>query len=311
MAFYQGRALERTPRREAGSGRRTGARPLPGRRWTRRPRVLRPLRVGLALLALAVLVPAVARAPWQRWRERLAVVQHVRVEGTRYLDPARVAELAGLRAGDDLFTLELERARQALLLHPRIARADVAHAWPRDVRVRIVEREPALLVRHGVPWEVDSSGVLLAPLARGVVADVPLLTGPDFSRLRAGTQVLTPEVRRGLAWVRALTARDLQLAGEVSELDVGDARVTGILLMSGTRVLAPAWPPGGRTLSALRVVLADLRLRGVAAGEVDLRFENQVVVRPAEPPALGPRHAFEGTEPAPEGPDPVRDHRSG
>ena len=35
-----------------------------------------------------------------------------------------------------------------------------------------------------------------------------------------------------------------------------------------------------RTLSALRVVLADLRQRGTTAEEVDLRFDQQVIVRP-------------------------------
>ncbi len=182
-------------------------------------------------------------------------------------------------------------------------------AWPRDVRVRIVEREPVLLVRHDVPWEVDSAGVLLPPLARGVVADVPLLTGPEFSGLRGGTQVLTPEVRRGLAWVRVLGARDLQLAGDVSEVDVSDVSSTGVLLMNGTRVLAPAWPPGARTLSALRVVLEDLRQRGVQANEVDLRYDGQVVVRPAAP--AQPGRPLDGAGPGTAGADAGGDRRSG
>jgi cell division septal protein FtsQ len=311
MGLYQGRALERAPRRGAGPAARPGAQPGSGRRWKGRTPVLRPLRIALAVAALSTLLLAGARLPWRRWCRRVAVLQHVQVEGARYLDAARVADVAGLHAGDDLFRLDLERARQTLLLDPRIARAEVSRRWPRDVGVRIVEREPVLLVRHGVPWEVDSSGVLLAPLARGVVADVPLLAGPDFSRLRAGTQVPTLEVRRGLAWVRALAARDLQLAGDVSELDVADPRATGILLMNGTRVLAPAWPPGTRALSALRVVLADLRLRGVAAGEVDLRFEDQVVVRPSGEPAAGSRHALGGTQPGSAGAGPGGDHHNG
>ncbi|HVP14758.1 MAG TPA: FtsQ-type POTRA domain-containing protein [Terriglobales bacterium] len=267
MGLYQGRALERAAARR----RRRAARP-----W--------PVRLAIGLAALAALALVCAHVPWRWVRERVAVVGRVRVEGARYLDPARVCAAAGLHAGDDLLALDLARARQALLLDPRVAAARVSYAWPRDVRVRIVEREPLLLVRHGVPWEVDSAGVLLPPLARGVVADVPLLTGPDFSRWPGGTRVLTPGVRRGLAWVRALGARELQLAGQVSELDVADPRTTGILLMSGTRVLAPAWPPGPRVLSALRVVLADLEKRGLPAREVDLRFENQVVVRPADGP---------------------------
>ncbi len=272
MGLYQGRALERARRRP----------PRRHRPW--------PVRVTFAAAGIAALALVAAHLPWRWLREHVAVVREIQVEGTRYLDGSRIGEMAGLHVGDELFGLDLTRARQALLLDPRIARASVRHAWPRGVRVRIVEREPVLLVRHGVPWELDSTGVLLPPLARGVVADVPLLTGPDFSRLRAGTQVLTPEVRRGLAWVRALAARELQLAGEVSEVDVSDPRATGILLMSGTRVLGPAWPPGARVLSELRVVLADLRQRGIAAEDVDLRFENQVVVRPADA----------GREPAPD-----------
>ncbi len=51
--------------------------------------------------------------------------------------------------------------------------------------------------------------------------------------------------------------------------------------MNGTRVISPAWPPGLRRLSALHVVLTNLEQRGVAAQEVDLRYEHQVIVRPA------------------------------
>lgn len=311
MGLYQGRALERGSRSDVAPGARPGARPVPSRRWNGRPRVLRPVRLGLALAGIVALALVATRLPWRQLRERVAVVQEVRIEGALYLDVAHVGEVAGLHAGDDLISLDLERARQALLLDPRISRAEVTRTWLRGVRVRIVEREPVLLVTHGVPWELDSAGVLLQPLVRGVTADVPLLTGPDFSRLRAGTQVLTPEVRRGLAWARALAVRDLQLVSEVSELDVSDPLATGVLLENGTRVLAPAWPPGARALSALRVVLADLQRRGVLAGEVDLRFENQVVVRRVGAPGSAPGRLLDPVGAGAAGADPDGDHRSG
>jgi len=307
MSLYQGRALERGPRPSV----RPGARPVPNRRWNGRPRMLRSVRIGLALAGIAGLALGAARLPWRQWRERVAVVQKVRIDGALYLDAARVGEVAGLHAGDDLIALDLERARQALLLDPRIARAEVTRAWLRDVRVWIVEREPVLVVTHGTPWEVDSAGVLLQPLARGMTADLPLLTGPDFSRRRAGTQVLTLEVRRGLAWVRVLAPRDLQLVSEVSEVDVSDPLATSVLLENGTRVLAPAWPPGARVLSALRVVLSDLQRRGILAREVDLRFENQVVVRPVGAPGSAPGPLFEQVGAGTAGVDLDGDHRSG
>ncbi len=275
MTSYQGRALRPVARVRGGRVKRV-----------------------LVMLAAIATLTLLTQLPWRTLTRGLATVHGIRVEGTHYLDAARVSAIAGLAEGQDLLGLDLAAARQRLLLCPRIARAEVRHRFPRGLVVRIQERTPVLLVRHGVPWEMDSCGVLLAPLADGVTADVPLLGGLDVSRLPAGARVSGPAVERAIAWMRALDQRELQLAGQVSELEVGDPRATSLLLMDGTRVLAPAWPPDARPLSALRVVLADLRQRGTVAREVDLRFENQVIVRPAvlagESPASTPRRSTAG-----------------
>ena len=110
------------------------------------------------------------------WR-RIAPLTDVRVEGLQYLDAARVAKGVGRGKGSTA-RARPGAVRQGLLLHPRIALAEVSAGGPRGVTVPIGERQPVLLVHHGVPWEMDSSGVLLAPLQAGAVADVPLLTGP-------------------------------------------------------------------------------------------------------------------------------------
>jgi cell division protein FtsQ len=267
MALYQGRALRTEAARRAPRGGLA--------------RVRRVLIALGTLVALGLLV----QFPWSALGRHWLKVSEVRVEGLRYLDPERVIAHSGLHRGDELFGVDLVRARQALLMEPRIASATVSHRWPFGLQLVLEERVPVLLVQHGVPWELDSAGVLLAPLEEGVVADVPLLLGPRLESLPAGSQVRTLDVQRGLAWVRALSQRELQLTGQVSEVDVSEPDVTALTLMSGTRVITPAWPPGTRTLSALRVVLADLHQRGTLAQEVDMRFENQVIVRPVEPAA--------------------------
>lgn len=266
MGYYQGRAL----RQEAHRG---------GRRRGRRLRRL------LHVLGAIAALTALAHVPWGDLRSRHAVLSGVEVRGQRYLSAAEVQGISGLQSGADLFDLDLDRVRQALLVHPRIAGARVRRAWLRRVRLDVTERTPVLLVQHGLPWEMDSTGVLFEPLAAGVVADVPLLTGASLEDLPAGAQVQTPEVGRGLAWVRALSRPDLQLSGRVSEIDVSERRTTALVLTGGTRVLSPAWPPDLPRLTALRVVLADLEKSGVRAEEVDLRFEHQVIVRPVDPPA--------------------------
>ena len=261
MIRYEGKALERGTR-----SRRAAA---PHRRQR---------RILLATLALGGL----AMLPWGELR-RLLVVDEVRVTGLRYLDAARVRKRAGLREGLDLLSLDLARARQLVLLEPRILSARVTRSGLRGIEVSVEERVPALAVAHGEPWEIDADGVLLEPLQAGVVADVPMLAGADFSSYRPGSQVQTPEVRRGLAWRAILSDNALRLSGQVSEVDVSDSRLTRLVLLNGVRVVAPVWPNGARQLSGLRATLADLAAKGMTPREVDVRFKDQIIVRGARP----------------------------
>lgn len=259
MPAYQGRALDtRAPRRRSAP-------------WARVARVL------VAIVALV----ALAHVPWSAVARRVVRVDAIRVEGLHYLDEAAVLHEAGLEVGQSWLDADVARARQALLGDSRIRTARVHREPPNRLAVEIEERVPVALVRHGGPWEVDGDGVLLAPLKEGVVADVPLIDGAAAEHFAAGTCLATPPVRRALAWVSATAPPELELAGRISEIDVSDSTRTGLVLDNGTRVVAAAWPPGARTLSALRVVLADLAHRGTTADEVDLRFSKIVIVRPA------------------------------
>jgi hypothetical protein len=204
----------------------------------------------------------------------------------RYLDAARIQREAGLTEGQDLVSIDLARVRQQVMLDPRVERADVRRLWLRGIEVRVTERVPALAVMHGQPWEIDSTGVLLEPLQPGMVSDVPMLAGTDFSQWRPGIQVSTPAVQRGLAWAAVLGDNALRLAGQVSEVDVTDARTTRLVLMNRVCVIGPAWPVGTRQLSGLRATLADLEARHLRAVEIDVRIPDQIIVRDAQPVAL-------------------------
>jgi len=265
MSRYQGKALE------------------PARGPRARRKAASPLRLPLLVIGVMAALGALAMVPWGELRSKLLVVDGVRVKGLRYMDAEQVRRRSGIDRGQDLIGLDLARARQLVLLEPRVREARVRRAGLRGVEIRVEERVPAMLVEHGEPWEIDASGVLLEPLQRGVVADVPLLAGPDLSSQSPGSLVQTVEVRRGLAWTAILSDNVLRLAGQVSEVDVSETRLTRLVLMNGIRVVAPAWPNGTRQLSGLRATLADLAAKGLTPREVDVRFKDQIVVRGAHP----------------------------
>ncbi len=276
MGNYQGRALQRDPR-----GARRGER---GGEGAGLAAVI--LRRALLIAGVAAFAAAMALVPWRSLRQRYAILTDVRVEGFRYLDAERIRKDAALTVGQDLLGIDLSRVRQRVMLDPRVATADVGRSSLRGIRIRVTERVPQLLISHGETWEVDSAGVLLAPLQTGSVADAPMLSGVDVSFYRAGTQVRTAPVQRGLAWMAVLSDNALRLAGQVSEVDVSEPRRTRIVLLNGTVVVGPAFPASMRQLTGLRATLADLAEKGMKPGEVDVRFPEQIIVRAATPVAI-------------------------
>jgi len=278
MSRYQGKALEPARARRSRKGKPAAS----------------PFKLPLRVLGVMLGLSLLAMLPWGEIRGRLLVLGRVRVTGLRYLDAEQVRRRSGLSAGQDLLTLDLARARQLVLMEPRVKQARVRRTGLRNVEIRVEERVPAMLVTHGEPWEIDATGVLLEPLAQGEVADVPLLSGPDFSDQRPGSQVQTVDVRRGLAWTAILSDNALRLAGQVSEVDVSEPGLTRLVLLNGVRVLAPAWPNGTRQLSGLRATLADLAAKGMTPREVDVRFKDQNVVRGARP--TGPSASTSATQ---------------
>jgi len=93
-------------------------------------------------------------------------VRGIALSGASYLDTGTVFSYTGV-AGKHVLDIDPEVVRQTLLDIPTIAEADIILGWPPDlVRVRIVERQPAVLwSQNDIDAWVDIHGrVLTAPL---------------------------------------------------------------------------------------------------------------------------------------------------
>ncbi len=259
---YQGRALWTAPRV--------------------RPRGVKPGWFVLALLLVSFGL-FVARDPLARTRpyKLLFTVAKADVKGAVYLSEAEVRAAAGLKKPIDFLRVDLSRAKKKLEKSPRVQSATIERTWPRGVLIRVEERAPAALVRAGRMLETDRDGRILPAVASGVLADAPVVSGVTVKDAKAGAKITDPRFARALRHLAALARPEVGLQQPVSQVDVADARTTVVTLApDGIDVLLPAEPAALRTLSALRVVLADLSSRGLSASRVDLRGDQVVAVRP-------------------------------
>lgn len=115
---------------------------------------------GLIVVTLSLIVIIILRSD-------AFIVRAINVSGTTYLNTGEIFRYTDI-AEQHILSIDPTAMQAALLDIPTIAEAEVSIGWPPDmVRIRIVERSPALLWnQNGIEAWVDLHGrVLTAPLA--------------------------------------------------------------------------------------------------------------------------------------------------
>lgn len=234
-------------------------------------------------LALAAALPAALAAPL--WGPRLLErtpwfrVERVEVAGARMVAPHDVLAASGIRRGESVWRRP-EPWVAALRRHPGVEDARVVRRLPSTLRVEVREKRPVGLVEAGALHPVTARGEVLPVDPARVAVDLPLLRA-------AGKEGRSDDAR-----VRALAAE----VGRLGQLDPGlFARVSEVewsgrdaLLLSvsapDARVVLPVGA-GSDRLRRLRAALDDVERRAPAGPvRIDLRFQDQVVVRFPNPP---------------------------
>jgi cell division protein FtsQ len=235
----------------------------------------------IRLLAAAVLLPAalsaplwgprvLARTPWFR-------VQRVEVAGVHLLAPHEALAASGIRVGESVWS-DPAGWEARLARHPVVAEARVTRRLPGTLRIGVREKEPVGLVEAGALRPVTARGELLPADPARVAVDLPLIRIPLS---RGG---VAPRDRALLAEVERLGQLDAGLLARVSEVRWSGRDLLLTLSAPDARVLVPAGA-GTDRLRRLRAALAEVegrlaaRADGAGPVRIDLRFQDQVVVR--------------------------------
>ncbi len=196
---------ERTPNRR----RPAGWRPKTTRGAKNRRRASPLLVVGRgALAALA------GYALWTTFHAPALAVRSVEVVGADRLGAVRVARLAGVPLGVNLFRVNLYRARLAVERDPLVASATVSRALPNMVRVVVRERCPVFVVAYaGQLFEADGEGVLFRPILKPTPR-LPVLQLTNVGMVRLGAHLPVGVLKPALTCL-ALAARDRMLVWKI------------------------------------------------------------------------------------------------
>lgn len=119
------------------------------------------------------------------FQSSISKISEIRVEGNELVPADEIMATAGVKNGDNFFTLQAGRIRDKLKSHPFIESAEVTKSFPGVLRVKVKEfqRVAFQLAADGTKEILlaDGSALPVAGQAANVPMDMPILSGwtPD------------------------------------------------------------------------------------------------------------------------------------
>jgi cell division protein FtsQ len=207
-------------------------------------------------------------------------VTRITVQGNQRMSRGEVLGLLDGLSGSSIVTIDLESWRQKLLTSPWVADASLRRMFPGTLAIVIEERQPIGIGRiKGRLFLIDGGGAVVDEFGPNYSdLDLPIIDG-----LTAGEGQDEPvdEARAALAGrLMSELANRPTLAGQVSQIDVSDARGAVVMLKDDTALLRVGDERFSERLQSYLDLRPALRERMPDIDYVDLRFDPRVYVRP-------------------------------
>lgn len=242
------------------------------------------LRLSLGLAVIAGISLAIA---WGAHRYALTSprfsIRGFTVVGNRHHSEEKLARLAGIDRGQNLFAVDTDAAEQRILESPWVLRAKVGRELPATIRIEVVEREAAALAAiEGELYLVTGDGQPFKALESKDPGDLPVLTGIGGRELSVDRARAVERLALGLEVLRDYGALPIAHVYEPEEVNLGEDG--SIVLTIGKRGIAlhlGTGPFRQKLLMAARI-LARLQPGGDLPGILFLDNEahpERVVVR--------------------------------
>lgn len=252
------------------------ASPTAPRRW-KRARFL--LGIVIAVAVSSVLALSARR---HIARSKRFEVREVVVAGASHHKADDIVRLSEVSIGQNIFLVELDRARAKLLSDPWVVDASLVRKLPGVIAIEVKEREPGALVSLGEMVLASREGEIFKKLEPSDPTNLPLITGLHAREWAQDKEGMTRAVRRGIDLASEYERMGLAAKAELQQVHYAENGALSIVVGKHPMTLVLGEPPFRRKLEQGAKVLSEIERRGAKADVVLLDNDahpERVVVR--------------------------------
>lgn len=211
--------------------------------------------------------------------QALLEIKTITIEGGHHIDRQKVLDLAKVKSGTGLHHIVTSVIKEQVESHPWVKEAEVTRVPFHELRISLVERKPAAVIRaDSQNFLTDAEGHVLTRLGQTDDDALPLVTGIDSKGLLEETESVRQVIASGIELAH-LVGQTFEGRLQVNAENPSSliALVQGVRFQFGEAAVGEQWKRFQRVKPTLKTLNFDGR--GRRANEVDLRYENRIVVR--------------------------------
>ncbi|MDY0262619.1 FtsQ-type POTRA domain-containing protein [Syntrophotalea acetylenica] len=231
-------------------------------------------------LASAALVVAGARFAGQTLSSSdFFRIENIRVENNRRIPGKQILALSDVRAGANIFELDLQRIGRRIEQNPWIAEARVRRMFPDQLVIRVEERTPKAIVRLDYLYYVDASGQIFKRLERGDGLNFPVISGIERQALLEHRDATLQRLNEAIRLLEELEHRKVFRPADVSELKLDDTCGITLYTCKGGVPVRLGHDGFSAKLDRLEKIFPQLATRLGIIDYIDLNVARRVIVK--------------------------------
>lgn len=206
-----------------------------------------------------------------RLSARAFPVKNILVSGNYHLEESEIKDAVNIRDGESLFRLSLEELEARLKQKAWIKKVFLRKQFPDTIMISVEEAVPkALLSLSGRMFLVDASGNVLEEIEDKSTLFLPVIAGINPQKDRGG-------ILEALKLINALAEKNILSRKESIEIML---KPYGLVVNMDGEYVKVGYGRYAEKFGRWKALESEIRKKNIAIDYVDLRFENEVIVKP-------------------------------